>query len=256
MIQLDYNTLVSQLVGASVSKPVSGNTSGHAAGEPFDQHVYRVLQTMYPGKVYRQYEFLNALYTKNSSAVTYEQRRDLLESPAVLFLLGRGVDSISNWSPTSLFEEKQNDTADILLNDGSEYEIIDVKTRSTHRAGQPPNIISAYKLAQMCAIMIDNDEFGSFNIAYVGIDWELRKDLLVCTKAYYKHLFLTPPSKLYINWTAGFQIQVAVSSLDQSYSKGTKQWAYDYIRNYVEKAKARIGKMEAQHITPFLKYLT
>jgi len=53
-----------------------------------------------------------------------------------------------------LFDEKQNDTADILVVKDDFYEIIDIKTRNISKSAQPPNIISAFKLAQVCAKML------------------------------------------------------------------------------------------------------
>jgi hypothetical protein len=38
---VDYKQLVSKIRGTSVPKPISGTLSGHAAGEPFDKHVYK-----------------------------------------------------------------------------------------------------------------------------------------------------------------------------------------------------------------------
>ncbi len=256
MMNIDYVALVAGLVGARVPRPnTTGTISGHAAGEPFDRHVYEALKEKHPGQTFRQFEFLNALYSRNSGAVTYAQRHALLDARAVLFLLSRGKESTRSWAETVPFEEKQDDTADVLLTDDQSYEIIDVKTRAMHKKAQPPNIISGYKLAQMCAIMLDNEEYDNLVITYVGIDWEAQGTELVCGRAYFKHLFRTPPARLYINWTAGYQVQVDVAALDQSYSAGVAAWATDYLRHYVASARIWLGKAEAKHIAPFLKYL-
>jgi hypothetical protein len=39
-MNINYDTLVASIKGASVPKPLSGTLSGHAVGEPFDKHVY------------------------------------------------------------------------------------------------------------------------------------------------------------------------------------------------------------------------
>lgn len=88
----------------------------------------------------------------------------------MLFMLSRGDKATKEWSPENIFEEKQNDTADILYHENGYYDIIDVKTRNTSKNSMPPNIISAYKLAKMCALMIDNEEYENINIDYVEID--------------------------------------------------------------------------------------
>lgn len=255
-MNIDYPALVASLVDARVPRPNAvGTLSGHAAGEPFDRHVYDLLKQKHPEQTFRQFEFLNALYSKNNTAITYKQRHALLDAQAVLFLLSRGKESTRSWTETAPFEEKQDDTADVLLTDDRSYQIVDVKTRAMHKKAQAPNIISGYKLAQMCAIMLENQEYDTLNIVYVGIDWEVQGTELVCRRAYYKQLFQTPPNRLYINFTAGYQVQVDVAGLDQSYSEGVASWALNYIRHYVASARMWLGKAEAKHIVPFLKYL-
>ncbi len=51
-MKVDYKTLIKELIGTSVPKPISGILSGHAAGEPFDKHVYNILKEKYPGKYF------------------------------------------------------------------------------------------------------------------------------------------------------------------------------------------------------------
>lgn len=196
---VNYNNLLKTIIGSSVPKPISGTLSGHAAGEPFDKYVYSELKKVFPKRTFRQYEYLNDLFSKNPSVITFEDRLNLFNSPTVMFLLSRGKSATTKWSIDNPFEEKQNDTADILVVDNNFYEIIDIKTRNISKKAQPPNIISAYKLAQTCAKMIDNEEFDNFTIQYFGIDWELENDNLVCKNAHTVNLFKAKPETLYIN---------------------------------------------------------
>ena len=115
-----------------------------------------------PKNTFRQYEYLNDLYSKNSNLIGFEERQALFNSPTVLFLLSRGKNATDKWSIENPFDEKQNDTADILVVKDGFYEIIDIKTRNVSKSAQSPNIISAFKLAQVCAKMIDNNEFDNF----------------------------------------------------------------------------------------------
>jgi len=206
-MNIDIKFLEERLVGTTVSKPVSGTLSGHAAGEPFDKHVYHLIKEHYPEETFRQYEFLNKLYLNNSQAVSASDRLNLITPPALAFLLNRGKDTTKDWSPSHLFEEKQDDTADILVIHDNFFNIIDVKTFNIAKNGQPPNIISAYKLAKMCEFMLNTNNFTSHDISYVGITWEIDGENLKCTKALTKELFKTNPAKLYINWAAAMQIQ-------------------------------------------------
>ena len=58
-----------------------------------------------------------------------------------------------------------------------------------------PNIISAYKLARTCALMIDNGDFDSISLDYVEIDWEENGENLVARGAHHAELFKSHPDR-------------------------------------------------------------
>ena len=259
MNRVDFDDLVDSMRNQTVDRPnkaSSGTLSGHAAGEPFEKNVYHKLKDKYPSKIFKQHEYLNDLYRRNPQHITVEQRYALLDSPTALFLLSRGDKATKAWSPTSIFEEKQNDTADILYYEDGFYDIIDVKTRNTSKTAQPPNIISAYKLAKMCALMIDNEEYENINIDYVEVDWIEQGENLLCVDAHHGNLFMANPQKLYINWAAAMQVQFHVSELDQTWRATMEEWARYYLKVFVTSAEARCKKMRETYVTPFLKYIT
>ena len=258
--RVDYETLLREVKGKSVTRPnskMNGTLSGHAAGEPFEKLIYQQLKRGYEGNVFKQYEFLNALYQRNPQVISAEDRYALFNSPTALFLLSRSESATSAWNPTNIFEEKQNDTADILFydKDSNYYELIDVKTRNVNKNAQPPNIISAYKLAQACAIMIDNKEYSTVSINYVEVDWKEDSEKLICEDAHFASLFKIAPENLYINWAAAMQIQFHVSEVEQSWKETMEKWAIAYISHFVASARLRCKRMEAEYITPFLKYI-
>lgn len=255
MANINFNSLKKSLVGAKVPKPLSGTLAGHAAGEPFDKFAYAEIKKQFPNKTYRQFEFLNDLFLKNPHIISFAERKNLFNSPTVLFLLSRGKDATTKWEVDKQFDEKQNDTADILVVDKNYYEIIDVKTRNMSKKAQQPNIISAYKLAQMCAVMLDNKEFDTLGINYIEIDWQLDGKFLVCEDAHFGNLFKENPTNLYINWAAAMQIQFHVSDLEQDYKKNLENWAKDYLRHFVGEAKNRAKTMINKFVKPFEKYL-
>lgn len=250
-----YNKLAKELIGQKIHKPISGTLSGHAAGEPFDKLVYKILKEWFPDKTFRQYEYLNFLFSNNLNTTGFEERNRLFNSPTVMFLLSRGKDVTNRWSVDNLFEEKQNDTADILVVEDDFFEIIDIKTRNLSKNAQAPNIISAYKLAQVCAKMIDNKEFDRFNITYIEIDWKLEDDFLVCKDVHYLSLFKINPSELYINWAAAMQIQFHVSNLEENYNKTREDWAREYLKHFTEQATKRAKNMIEKFVKPFEKYI-
>jgi type II restriction enzyme len=252
---VNYDKLKNAVINTSVPKPLSGTLSGHSAGEPFDKHVYSEIKKQFPDKTFRQYEYLNYLFTKNPTAIGIEARNNLFSSPTVMFLLSRGKNATDKWSIESPFEEKQNDTADILVVNEGKYEIIDVKTRNLSKIAQSPNIISAYKLAQVCAKMLDNEEFDNFTITYFEIDWDLSDEKLICKDAHYAELFKAKPENLYINWAAAMQIQFHVSDLEQDFSGDRKEWAKSYLKHFVTQAKKRANDMITKFVKPFEKYI-
>ncbi len=252
---VNYTDLIKKVKGSTVPKPISGTLSGHAAGEPFDKHVYNEIKKQFPKNTFRQFEYLNDLYTQNSAIIGYEAREKLFKSPSVHFLLARGKDVTQKWSSDNLFDEKQNDTADILVVKDGFYEIIDIKTRNLSKSAQAPNIMSAYKLAQVCAKMLDNREFDNFTINYFEIDWELDNQKLVCKDAHFVDLFKCDPNKLYINWAAAMQLQFHVCDLDQEFESGMEKWAKIYLKHFVSQAKKRAGDMITKFVKPFEKYI-
>lgn len=254
-MNVNYSKLAKSIKGTSVPKPLSGTLSGHAAGEPFDKHVYSEIKKQFPKNTFRQYEYLNDLFSKNPNVIGFQARQNLFNSPTVLFLLSRGKNATDKWSIENPFDEKQNDTADILVVKNDFYEIIDIKTRNVSKSAQPPNIISAFKLAQVCAKMLDNEEFDNFTINYFEIDWLLNNDKLVCQDTHFACLFKVNPENLYINWAAAMQIQFHVSDLDQSFNGTMKSWAKLYLKHFVIQAKKRADDMIKKFVKPFEKYI-
>lgn len=252
---VNYGELKEKIIGCSVPKPLSGTLSGNSAGEPFDKHAYAEIKKVFPTNTFRQYEYLNFLFTKNLDANSRAEREKLFESPTVLFLLSRGKNATDKWSMENPFEEKQNDTADILVVKDGKYEIIDIKTRNVSKSAQAPNIISAYKLAQLCAKTLDNEDFETFTINYFEIDWLLEDDKLVCKEAFNANLFKANPENLYINWAAAMQVQFHVCDLDQTFTGDMKDWAKAYLKHFVTQAKKRADDMIKKFVKPFEKYI-
>jgi Restriction endonuclease HincII len=254
-MNVNYQELKNKVKGTSVPKPLSGTLSGHAAGEPFDKHVYSEIKKQLPNNTFRQYEYLNDLYSKNAETIGVKARQELFDSPSVLFLLSRGKEATKKWSLENPFDEKQDDTADILVVKDGFYEIIDIKTRNLSKAAQAPNIISSFKLAQMCAIMIDNKEFNDLSINYFEVDWVLEDEKLVCKDAHFVSLFKSTPDNLYINWAAAMQIQFHVCNLDQDFKGTIEHWAKEYLKHFVTQVYRRSEYMIEKYAKPFEKYI-
>ena len=259
MITINYKLLLSRIKGQTVTRPnasTSGTLSGHAAGEPFEKLVYNELKKMCPNNIFKQYEYLNDLYRTHPKAISLEDKKAQFDSPVALFLLNRSESATRLWNPQNIFEEKQNDTADILFHNNGFFEIIDVKTRNMAKPAMAPNIISAYKVAQMCTLIIDNEEYDTIDIKYIEVDWkESGTEKLICENTYIGELFKANPNTLYINWAAAMQIQFHVSELDQSFKGNLKEWAKEYLKMFVKSAEHRIDIMHQKYVAPFKKYI-
>lgn len=254
-MNVNYKQLIKNIKGTYVQKPLSGTLSGHSAGEPFDKHVYSEIKKKLPHNTFRQYEYLNDLYSKNAEIIGVKARQELFDSPSVLFLLSRGKEATKKWSLENPFDEKQDDTADILVVKDGFYEVIDIKTRNLSKTAQAPNIISAFKLAQLCAIMLDNNEFDTLSINYFEVDWLLEEDKLVCKDAHFVNLFKSIPENLYINWAAAMQIQFHVCNLDQDFKDTIEEWAKTYLKHFVAQVYRRSEYMIEKYAKPFEKYI-
>lgn len=248
---VDYDKLINNVKGISIPKPLSGTLSGHAAGEPFDKLIYNEIKKEFPNKTFRQYEFLNDLYTKNPNAISFEDRKKLFPSGSIHFLLNRGKSATKKWSINNLFEEKQNDTADILVVNDDCYEIIDVKTRNLSKSSQPPNIISSFKLANLCNLLSKDEHLNNLTINYFEIDWKLVGNELVCHDSHFACLFKSNPRNLYINWAAAMQIQFHVCDLDQTFDGTIHDWAKLYLDYFIECVYKRSKYMINKFAKPF-----
>jgi hypothetical protein len=248
---INFHTLREQVKGFTYQKPFEVNYES----EVIENDIFERINNQNPKSVFTQNEYINDLYLLNPLKIGIEGRNNLSKSPTFLFLLNE--KTIESDNP---FDEKQNDKANILVvkverHPNVFYEIIDIKTQNLSKSAQSPNIISAYKLAQVCAKMIDNQEFNTFTIDYFEIDWFQENEKLVCKDAHFVNLFRTNPSQLYINWVAAMQIQFHVCDLTQDFTGNTEEWAKAYLKHFVTQAKRRADEMIKKFVKPFEKYL-
>lgn len=213
--------------------------------------VKQEIEKKFPQNVYGQEEYLYSLFTKRKDKKTTSIRKSLIENPSLRYLLNMKADEVEE----DIFEEGKNNNTNILVVKDGFYEIIDIKTRNLSKAAQAPNIISSFKLAQLCAIMIDNQEFNDLSINYFEVDWELENEKLVCKDAYFVSLFKSTPDNLYINWAAAIQIQFHVCNLDQDFNGTVEQWAKEYLKHFVAQVYRRSEYMIEKYAKPFEKYL-
>jgi hypothetical protein len=257
-VALDLDFLLAYMPEKRIARSASGTLSGHAAGEPFDKFVEVRIVEEYPDRTFRQAELLNVVFADHPAAVSQAQRNALLGPPALNGLLSRGRQATILWAPDRPFVEKQNDTADVIVLEDAGLDLfagpvhlIDVKTYNITAKGQPPNIISALKLAKMARGMIEEANYTSHDITYVGVDWILDGKELVCQDCSVKELFRTPPEGLYINWSAGLQIQFHVRNLAQDFDGTIQEWLRTYLGHFVASVDRHAIKIVRDWADPY-----
>lgn len=262
-MNLDLEEVVSSLPGLTVPRPGGeGAISGHAAGEPFDKLITTKIAEQFTGRTFRQYAALNRVLSGQPAAKSAAERVGLLGPIALQQLLKRGKAALLSWSPEKLFEEKQDDTADIIVFPTAAIDfhvgpvhLLDAKTYQAERAGQPPNIISSRKLAEMCKNMLDSRNFHSHDITYLSVSWRLEDALLKVLDARSVYLFSEDPDELYINWAAAMQVQFHPHACKQTFDGSVEEWCRAYLRMFVASAQKRVARMENDYVAVYLPYV-
>lgn len=227
-----------------------GTLAGHAAGLPFERLVHQKLMDLFPNRVFRHYEFLNRVLARSADEALPE-RLLALGPPSLQNLLRRGKSQMKGWSLQNLFEEKQNDTAESIIQEGDAYDstknhliLLDVKTYNKAKAGQPPNIISAGKVAETMLLALSEGAVR-FDIIYVGVSWVEVHGNLRASSVHPISLFKMNP-KVYINWAAAEQIQFHPHSALQNYEGSREEWGVEFLQHFTESLEKRIEKQVAR----------
>jgi type II restriction enzyme len=237
------------LVGESVEKP-KGTLAGHAAGAPFEKLVHAKLVDEFGERSSRHFEFLNrVLQELNDDEV--EARLEAFGPQSIQSLVCRGKGQMKSWSPSNQFEEKQNDTAESIIPETWPYVptqsfllLADVKTHSLEKDGQPPNIMSAGKLAEALALALEEGAVR-FDFIYLGISWKAEADRLVCKSSDAISLFKMEP-RPYINWAAAEQLQFQVNGASQKFTGTREEWAKQFLKHFADSLESRITKQTAR----------
>lgn len=248
----DYSELVlavQRLVGSTVPKP-SGTMAGHAAGLPFEELVHECLVSTFGGRARRHYQFLNDVLSRHEEE-SLDQRMAAFGPNSLQGLLCRGKSQMAKWDSQSVFEEKQNDTAESIIcgdrifqPNSSHLLFLDVKTFNTSKQGQPPNIISAGKLSEALASALEEGQVR-FDFVYVGVSWAVEDQKLKSNEIAVVSLFRMDP-KLYINWAAAEQIQFHPHLANQEFTGSREEWAKEFLEHFVTSLDRRIGKQVAR----------
>ncbi len=242
------------MIDEALPRP-KGTLAGHAGGLPFERLIHDVLSDHFGVRCYRHFESLNQVLLNNPHATSPEERRSLFGPESMQLLVSRGKTALKKWTPNNQFIEKQNDTAETILfsNDNCDFNrgevwLLDVKTQNDVGKAQPPNIISASKLATSLRSAIQEGEVR-FNFVYIGVSFHATEKELICKAVNTTSLFQVS-NPLYINWSAAQQIQFHPMSVDQDFTGTKTEWSYKFIETFCDSLQNRIGK-DQQRLAEF-----
>lgn len=228
-------------------------TSGHRIAIPLEEEVYDALSKTYPGLAFKQHEALNDYL---SETVVQGRVPDgfVFGNEAVDSLVNPGKKALSNW-PEELVPGKQSDTADIVLFsdsalfDGSSVFLIDVKSHDLGKSDQPPNIMSARKLAKVAEICLSKNIDPNFSLYYIDLGYRKKDTGVVVEDVRMVDMMKIPPldyngkgKPLYINWSAAIQVQFRLSEVSQDFELSQKDWLAIFMKNYTSQKRDRIYK--------------
>ena len=228
-------------------------TSGHRIATPLEEEVYGALSKVYPGLTFKQREAVNEYL---SQAVTRDEVSDdfIFGNEAIDYLVNPGKKALSDW-PKKIVPGRQSDTADIVLFsdsalfDGSSVFLIDVKSHDFGKNSQPPNIMSARKLAKVAEICLSKNIDPNFSLYYIDLGYRKKDAGVVVEDVRMVDMMKIPPldyngkgKPLYINWSAAIQVQFRPSEVSQDFELSQKDWLAIFMKNYTSQKRDRIYK--------------
>lgn len=228
-------------------------TSGHRIATPLEEEVYEALSKAYPGLTFKQHEALND-YLLQTVAQGRVPDGFVFGNEAVDSLVNPGKKALSHW-PEKIVLGRQSDTADIVLFsdsalfDGSSVFLIDVKSHDFGKNSQPPNIMSARKLAKVAEICLSKNIDPNFSLYYIDLGYRKKDAGVVVEDVRMVDMMKIPPldyngkgKPLYINWSAAIQVQFRPSEVSQDFQLSQKDWLAIFMKNYTSQKRDRIYK--------------
>lgn len=228
-------------------------TSGHTVATPLEEEVYDALSKAYPGLAFKQHEAVNK-YLSQAAAQGRVSHGFVFGNEAVDYLVNPGKKALSSW-PEEIVPGRQSDTADIVLFsdpslfDGLSVFLIDVKSHDLGKNSQPPNIMSARKLAKVAEICLSKNIDPNFSLYYIDLGYRKKDAGVVVEDVRMVDMMKIPPldynnkgKPMYINWAAALQVQFRPSEVSQDFELSQKEWLAVFMKNYTSQKRDRIYK--------------
>lgn len=246
LTQQVWAVLLSQK-GKTIDAPPKA--SGHAVGQPGETVVADALRQALPNQVFMPTELLVVALTAPEN-VTLEQRAASLGSRARAFLLDSEKPGFVK-GKRDMLKPKQDDTADICVREPEPTPmadafmvLIDVKTSSGggDKKQRGPNIISAEKLSKALVLIRDDPSDPDFDFLYCSLSYRDSEAGHIIAEVAVVDLFRVPPADIYINWTAGSQIQMDIAHSKQTFTGDRREWAKQMLQHIYESNTRHVEK--------------
>ena len=228
-------------------------TSGHTVATPLEEEVYDALSKAYPGLTFKQHDAVNE-YLSQAAVQGRVSDGFVFGNEAVDYLVNPGKKALSSW-PEELVPGRQSDTADmVLFSDSSLFQgasvfLIDVKSHDLGKNSQPPNIMSARKLANLAEICLSKNIDPNFSLYYLDLGYRKKDAGVVVEDVRMVDMMKIPPldyngkgKPMYINWAAALQVQFRPSEVSQDFELSQKDWLAVFMKNYTSQKRDRIYK--------------
>ena len=228
-------------------------TSGHTVATPLEEEVYDALSKAYPGLTFKQHEAVNKCLSQ-AAAQGRVSNGFVFGNEAVDYLVNPGKKALSSW-PEEIVPGRQSDTADIVLFsdsslfDGSSVFLIDIKSHDLGKNSQPPNIMSARKLAKLAEICLSKNIDPNFSLYYIDLGYRKKDAGVVVEDVRMVDMMKIPPldydgkgKPMYINWAAALQVQFRPSEVSQDFELSQREWLAVFMKNYTSQKRDRIYK--------------
>jgi len=238
-----------------------GDAYGHEAGMPIERWVKAILDEIDWSKGNVRNYFPNDFLTEIFSRIGKDERKienaleqvwwaPLIVSPKQIrqFLNGQNIE---RW---------QQEGGDIILFYGTDFlkdisnvVLINVKSHDLGRASRPPNIMSAQRLLEYFADLLEREYFGQVlgkvNLWFLGVDYTVHGSVAVVDKVHIRDLFLLDLSKLpQINFDAAIQIQWHVRDMNEI-QQDKLTFVENLAKTFISQWKAHSERKEAKYGT-------
>ena len=235
--------VVDKLVGEMTK--IDNEYSCHSANNNFAPIVNSILISNTNNNAVELSTFVNDLYLKKPLVIPKDDFHALSCTPTAYFAIS-----------ADLFEFDSNSKEIICYTDGS-YNILSIVTKKYSQSYFYPVLINPIKLAELCTIMIENNEYSKLGIDFIGVEYKEAEisGSVICNSAFAVNLFKIVPDDLIIDFSYSPQLQIWMKNIDQSWDGSMKEWALSYLQHFVDCAQIYKNRLDEEFVESFHRFI-